>query len=421
MGCNSVPPGEENLGDGLVLHAVRDEHDAERFMALNEAVTGEGAICDRLLHHHPETGYGDYLIVEDRGTGQAVSTTCLIPWRCCYEDVVLNVAMLEMVVTHPAYRRRGLVRAQVRRFHHMVARRGFDLCIIQGIPYYYRQYGYVYALDHASGGLLPARSIPGAPPGVISPYRLRPATPDDAETLAGLYREAMAGYQVYVHRPLDYWRYLLRWGRYPVRWVEDVRTGRAVGYACVSLRPDGRRAWVRESSATSHEVGMAILQRLKAEACGEIQLDGGAADTLVRLARDLGSRLRACDQWLLRIPDVARFLARSGLALERRLARSGCPGLTGDLCVNLFREAIVLHFEAGRLLEAEPAGFVDASLGADGGDLCIPPQAFVRLVFGYRSLDELRDAWPDIVVKPGSRDVLEALFPRLSAHIHMPY
>ena len=37
----------------------------------------------------------------------------------------------------------------------------------------------------------------------------------------------------------------------------------------------------------------------------------------------------------------------------------------------------------------------------DEGDpsfLCIPPEAFVRLALGYRGLEELRDAWPDIVV-----------------------
>jgi len=28
-----------------------------------------------------------------------VSTTCLIPWRCRFDDVILDVAMLEVVAT----------------------------------------------------------------------------------------------------------------------------------------------------------------------------------------------------------------------------------------------------------------------------------------------------------------------------------
>ena len=99
---------------------------------------------------------------------------------------------------------------------------------------------------------------------------------------------------------------------------------------------------------------------------------------------------------------------------ERRLAASGCAGLTESLLINLYREAVRLRFEKGKLSAVERAGFVDASMGADGGDLCIPPDAFVRLVLGYRALDRLADAWPDIVIRPGSRHVLDALFPAVT-------
>lgn len=66
-------------------------------------------------------------------------------------------------------------------------------------------------------------------------------------------------------------------------------------------------------------------------------------------------------------------------------------------------------------------GFVDASMGADGGDLCIPPEAFMRLLLGYRTLEQLRDSWPDIMIKAETRYLIEALFPGLSAHVLMPY
>jgi hypothetical protein len=72
-------------------------------------------------------------------------------------------------------------------------------------------------------------------------------------------------------------------------------------------------------------------------------------------------------------------------------------------------------------MQVAPLGFVDASMGADGGDLCIPPDAFVRLVLGYRDLDELGDAWPDIVVKAQSRYLLQALFPKMTSYFWMPY
>ena len=60
-------------------------------------------------------------------------------------------------------------------------------------------------------------------------------------------------------------------------------------------------------------------------------------------------------------------------------------------------------------------------MGADGGHLCIPPEAFVRLVFGYRSLEQLFDAWPDIIVKRAIRHLIDVLFPLMPSYLYTPY
>jgi hypothetical protein len=414
-------PSCQDLGNGLMLRSVRSEADVEGFIALNEAVTGEGAICDRLLRHHPETSLDDYLLVEDRRAGRVVSTTCLIPWRCRYEEIDLDVAMVEMVVTHPGYRRRGLVRAQIERLHRVMDERGFDLGIVQGIPYYYRQYGYAYALDHRPADSLPARHIPEGSPDGESAFRVRPAALADVAELVRLYDEAGSGWQVTVRRSPAYWCYLLERMRYPVRVVEEVRTGRTVGYLSVTCPAHGHTIEVGESGILTPEAGWAVLRHLKAETIGEVLLTGPATGTLVCLARGLGSDPIPAGQWLLRLADAGRFLSRVGPVLERRVARSDCAGLTATLTLNFYRRAIGLCFREGKLEGVEPLGFVDASMGTDGGDLCIPPEAFVRLAFGYRGLDDLRDAWPDTVVRGESRRILDVLFPRLEAALWMPY
>jgi len=53
--------------------------------------------------------------------------------------------------------------------------------------------------------------------------------------------------------------------------------------------------------------------------------------------------------------------------------------------------------------------------------LCIPPEAFLRLVTGYRGLEELRDAWPDIILHPEVAPLIEVLFPRLKSYLYTPY
>ena len=425
-----MPEETEDLGQGLVMRAVRDERDAERYVSLSSAINGEheGVMCARLIHDHPETSYRDYVLVEDtQRDGAIVSTTCLIPWHLNFASIVLEAAMLEMVVTHPDYRRRGLVRAQIQRFHRAVSARGFDLSIIQGIPNYYRQFGYAYALDHQPHDSLPVWRIPSTPKDTDNPYKLRDATLDDVPVLAHLYQQASAAHDVYMLRSPEYWRFLLDAAHYPVRLVEDMRyKGRSAGYIITFALPDQSGIDVSESGILGYKAAMAVLYQLKSETKGDIRLGGSRSrhlpnNTLLRAEHSLGSTTLPCDQWLLRIPNIAAFISKTGAILEQRLATSDCAGASADICINLYRDAYVLHFEQGKLTGVDAPGFVDASMGADGGDLCIPSDAFVRLVVGYRTLDELHDAWPDIVVKPRSRHLLDVLFPRMASCAWMPY
>ncbi len=412
---------EERITADLLLRTVRDERDIDRFAAFNTAINDatQGRTCANLLRYHPQATYDDFFFVEDERSGEVVSTICLIPWRCTYLGVPLNVAMLEMVATHPAYRHHGLVRAQIKRFHQVVSERGFDLSIIEGIPYYYRQYGYGYAGDHWRSDSLPVWRIPAG--GANNALRLRPAALADIPRLVDFYAQAMSHLQVATLRDADYWRFLLEHEKYPVEMIEETASGAVIGYLCIFRRASRQQSHIVEASVAGAEVALALLQMLKGETANEIQIGWAVADPLLQVARALGSTPVPGDQWLLRLPDVAGLLSKLTPVLEQRIAASAWAGVTTELRINLFRQAFALHLVAGKIKTVTPLGFVDASMGADGGDLCIPPDAFVRLLFGYRTLGQLFDVWPDIVVKPERRLLIETLFPPLQGYFWMPY
>ena len=430
---------QQSIGPGTILRTVRDEQDIDRYAAFHAAGSGHvygsmskewcevwGITCDYLLRHHPEISYDDFLLVEDESTGTVVSTTCLIPWHCRYEDAPLEVAMLEMVATHQDHRNRGYVRAQIDRFHQMVDDRRFDLSIVWGIPYYYRQYGYAYAIDLQGADSLPAGLIPNPADGKRYPYKLRKAVVQDAPALMQLYRESMAAVQLHDSRDLDYWQFLLQWMQYPVQVVEEQRSGHVVGYICIDSSVTSREeksagTKIVESAIANRDAAMFVLQQLKAGCEGEVRLGWPQTNMLVEIGRSLGSTPLPVYQWLLRIPDVARLLSKIGPILERRVAASALAGLTADVRINLFQKAFVLQFKQGKLLKVGPAGFVNASVGSDGGDICIPPDAFVRLVFGYSQVEKMRDGWPDIAVRPESRCLVDVLFPKMTSFFCMPW
>lgn len=339
------------------------------------------------------------------------------------DGIDLRIAQLEMVLTHPSFRSQGLVRAQMKNYLQAVYERGFDLSIIWGIPYYYRQYGYAYAMDGDTYESLPAYRIPDAADlkdrvGGVGACQMRPARVADVPALAAFYVHAVQNLNFHLARSAAQWQYLLLDAQHPIQIIED-QDGRMLGHAIVALTAG--RVFVREAALPGGLACWGFLPLLKAIGQPEICIAWPQTTPLVQLARSLGSTTVRDGQWLLRIPDMGRLLTKLGPLFEQRVAASPWHSGSFDLTINLFREAFRLHFLEGQWRGLDALGFVDSSMGADGGDLCIPPDAFTRLLFGYRRLDELLDAWPDMVIKPHVRALLDVIFPSLASYLSTPY
>lgn len=422
------------LDNHLLLRTVLDDRDKERFAEFNAIYNNpfEGATCACLLNYHPRTTMADYWLVEDQLSGEIVSTTCLIPWEGQFCGIQMRIAQLEMVLTRPDYRGRGLVRAQIEHFLQMVNERGYDLSIIWGIPYFYRQFGFSYSIE---GEVFERLSIAyGHPPlvsndGLIrSVFMTYPATVEEIPILASFHNHMIEGLGFSISRTPEYWIYLLQHARYPVEMVTDTRTGTKIGY--IILKPsrlgDANHTMVLENylpdMASSLEILNHLQERYQTEqAMGSLKIAWPQTTYLIQAARRLGSQVTRGSQWLMHITDLRRFLDKLAPVFEKRLAASHWRGAAGELVINLYRQAYRLRFEEGKFLPTEPLGFVDASMGADGGDLCIPRDAFIRLTTGFRGLDELFDAWPDIIVKTDSRSLIDTMFPRFPAYLLTPY
>ena len=94
--------------------------------------------------------------------------------------------------------------------------------------------------------------------------------------------------------------------------------------------------------------------------------------------------------------------------LEARLAGSVAAGHSGELRLDFYRGGLRLVFADGRLVTAEAWRAPIWEAKATGG---FPPLVFLQLLFGHRSLAELRHAFPDVWADDEGRPLLEALFP----------
>jgi GNAT superfamily N-acetyltransferase len=421
---NSTPKNcRQQLADGLVLRTADDERDVERVAAFNGLVHGNEitSMTRDLFLCHPHTSLDDLIFIEDQESEQIVSSLCLIPWTWCCEGVEIPAGELGIVGTLEDYRRRGLIRAQMSVFEQRLRERGCLLSQIQGIPYYYRQFDYEYALPLEGGLRLEMRHVPEP---LEAAFTFHPATPDDVPVLMQLYDEAAQNLAIHSLRDEAIWCYLLKYteGTGMVRdtWLIQDADANVAGYFCVPKYHFGEELAVSEVSNLGFDAALAVLNQLKRLALERekpgLRLNLPAGCTLMRLARSLDAYDLGTYAWQIRVPDVVALLRALRPVLERRVAGSPFAGLSKDVRINLYRETILLRFEKGQLTRVENVGLAESERA-----LTCPASPFIPLLLGYRTVDELHAAYPDVSVPPAWRLLVDTLFPKLAAFIYTIY
>lgn len=411
------------LGNGLVMKSICDISDVERIAAFDIQIHGQGVanFAPALILHHPATRPEHWLYIEDEATKQIVSALSLIPWEWRYENVTLKSGEVGIVGTLESYRNRGLIRSLMARHKELLHEGNFDLSHIQGIPYFYRQFDYEYAMPLDAHWNLELRCLPDKPMGI--PYSFRLATMQDVPILMQFYEQAAKRLDISTIRDEWMWRYLLDYSL-PTQtgaetWLVLDATQRPIGYFRIPFHGFGSGLIVNETSHLDSETAEAVLFFLKGVARERIKthirLNLPDTNDLVRAALGFNAHNDGCYLWQIHLVDMARLLRKLAPVLERRIAASIFAGLTRTVCLNLYREAFELYFEKGKLQTVIAIGFTDK------GEIKIPPLLLAPLLLGYRSREELSRMFPDIGIYGQSQHLVDVMFPKLDSFIFTIY
>ncbi|KAF9285640.1 hypothetical protein BGZ68_003685 [Mortierella alpina] len=160
----------------------------------------------------------DYAVVENTlakdGENPIVACICLQATPGYYGKVQLQYGTAECVGSHPDYRSRGLIRRLFLELIHPASEaRGDVIQIIPGIPFFYRQFGYEYAISIVNHQMFEhlATAIPTLPNGKSEPYLLREPALDDLPYLV----QMSTPEQLHNHAGLgtyyteQYWKYMI--------------------------------------------------------------------------------------------------------------------------------------------------------------------------------------------------------------------
>ncbi len=431
---------QRELGDGLRLRWARAS-DMDALAEFNACVHGKGGWCpekpctavgvwtrDLMSGTHPSCQAGWFALVEEAASGRIVSTMNLIPQTWFYEGIAFRVGRPELVGTHPDYRGHGLVREQMAWVHGLAAHLDCAVCVITGIPYFYRQFGYEMALEDEGGRSGYVCHVPELPKGESEAYTIRPANEADLVFVEDLYNRAMARCAVWCRRDAAQWRHELS-GADPqnsersLMALLETPEGKTAGFLIYGAYRWGEaldvRAFELADGADWFAATQSVLRHLK---CGGGKLPALESDkALTTLIFDCGSEhpaYQAGKDYLpwsrppyavyMRVPDLAGFLGRIAPALEKRLAASPFAGHTDEIKISFYSNGIVLRLDAGRVAEVKPW----TPSPADVGHVGFPGLTFLQILFGYRSLEELRYAFPDCWTKAKPGTLLDTLFPK---------
>lgn len=451
------PAYQRELGSGLVLRwsSAADAAGVGRLMGQVESIGPHEPVNPRVVDgtirqmsgHFPLMGPGDVALVEDRSAPERPIVACAALWRETWEyaGIPFDVGRPENVATDPAYRNRGLVHAMFELLHARCAAEGRLVQAITGIRHFYRQFGYEYALDLRGRRVSYVALIPPASPDAPEPYALRAAELADLPAIMTIYARRRSESLVHNQISEAFWRYQIdKWADPTLAGLDATqyghserilavvdRAGAVRGFASVATKRWGHDLQIPAlelDRGASWQAAIVPLLRALRQYGEQLPTVSRAAEPLREMSFLLGRAHPVYDAlgpelapyydppyaWYLRVPDLPAFLARIAPALERRLAESPAANYTGTLKLDFYRGGLALSFEQGRLLRVEPWRAATAGPGADAG---CPGLVFLQLLFGYRGLDELRDAFPDVWVEPSAEGLLRALFPKAASWV----
>lgn len=403
------------LPDGLVLRTARPadlDQIGELLIARGEE---PDALDHRLVVHDDALGWPACAVVADGD--RVVSTATLLDETVRVGDVVLPAGQVELVATAVGHEGRGLVRALMGWAHERSARRGHVLQVMIGIPYFYRLFGYEYAIDIPRARVLAPGAGANAPAGsgtapthVPPPGTVRRATAADLPAVTALQDAAQAGVDVAVPHPEPRTRWLLAHDA-SVTWVLE-RDGAVAASARVRTDDDG--ILVAEPAARDAGAADALLAALAADA-PEVRVvhragtvTGDAWSALLAPAGD------GADQYYARIARPELVLDALRPVLHARLARAGLLGADRDLVVSTFGRHYRMPLTAAGIGPVTVGGPMQGP-GAVGG-AGVAPDRLPALLLGPLGLAGLARRHPDVYAGPDAA-TYEALFPPLTADL----
>ncbi|MFW9844052.1 MAG: GNAT family N-acetyltransferase, partial [Candidatus Thorarchaeota archaeon] len=419
--------------DGFEFGFIETDEDVKDLVKFHSLVHPEDdpEVLPRQIANLPGFGREMNYVIRDLDKGTIVSTLNAIPHVWNYEDIRLRNLELGWVGTLKEYRRKGLNKLLYAHFNDLLLSGNYDISTIQGIPYFYRQFGYdfVIPMDHTVR-ICPNQIQPfdeKNPPNYMN-LKIRSADTKDIPVMMKLLEELNQKLLISASRSAELWelqetikkQWDIDFESYVVldgpniigyfRLVRDIKKGNSSNKSTLD---------VMESSIPTFNGVRRVLQFLYTEALKDdfplIGSIGPSFNTLSRVMENSGGSGKPWWKYQVRIPNMTSFLQKISPVLERRLKGTMFEELTYDVIMNTFQNCYKINFVNGKVIDVSNLGPQEVN---DNQAFRAPPNDLARLVLGAYSIREIEQNNIDFIVRGDVRLIAETLFPKKESSVY---
>lgn len=413
-----------------IISCIRDVFKGEEeFAMMAEFFTGP-------LHAYAKPETTCIAVDKENGAVAAVEITAPIAWA--YEGIPLKAQVLLLTGTHPDYRGMKVMPLIHGFLGEYFVENGYDLSFVDGIPWFYRRFGYLPMELNGDKTDYDRHTMPNGKK-TVENYVFKPFTESDIPFALELLRQKAEGKLFsFIHD--ERWLRMMTLDYFEEN--SDLSTvicgadGEALGVllnytkdCAASKGKISAAAYALKKGVSHFAVTPAVTEFMAREGDRQMGADGGC--TVINLPydgfvsevmADCMSRTHYANKTQCRLTDAAAFIRKIAPVIEKRIAESPICGYTKKVGVQLFGHDRDLWIDiADGLIKDvywENADFVNKPRGIQ-----MPYDTFMRLLFGVEDVDGLRNRHREVNSGNGDRLnnemrlLLKTIFPMKRSYI----
>ncbi|OCL27800.1 hypothetical protein U472_04410 [Orenia metallireducens] len=348
----------------------------------------------------------------DKTANKYVGTVNLVVMPIRYGNVILKSAELGIVATAKDYQGRGINKKLMEIFFNKAEELGYNIIAIEGIPYFYRRYGFNYAIPMGSVNLNLDKVESKGDKDIV----IRVAKEEDIAFIADNFREAskiadlctVKGKDIIKAQMLDYISPVIR-----KKYLIIKKNQTKIGYLALNSGDEVQICDISDN--LSFKIYEAVIDYFKGQGKSFINIDIPRESKFIKLMDRYGCNWKQWYSWQIKILDEFKFLTDIKSVLEERLNNSIYKDEQVEFYYDNFRELIKFEIDNGRI------NLIKEERKEAKWDFNLNPQGAIKLFLGEKSRSEINSFLPDCNVNHRYRDLINILFPRMNSHFYMNY